>query len=112
MHVKYVLIVVIIMSDYTFFRYKHKFAYGTDKEWTYKLVHKSNVADEELIEEICELITEEYSYSERYRGIDYDITDDIPDEELKKLATINDNKIANLTKVKVFYDECLQKIAL
>jgi hypothetical protein len=74
------------------FRYRHKWAYGIDKEWTYIELGESDYetyfaddsesSEEDFIEdyEVCK----EWNWSERYRGIDYDVVDRIPREILEK----------------------------
>lgn len=57
-----------------FLKYHHKWAWGnTQTEFT--LLGESEEVDEILIEDVCEGIVDAHSYSDKYRGIDYDVID-------------------------------------
>ena len=68
-------------------RYRHKFAYGTGKEWSWRDLgdvtpDKAKVYAEDECAEICE----EYNHSDKYRGVDYEIVDLPPPEVIQRLA--------------------------
>lgn len=57
-----------------FLKYHHKWAWGnTQSEFT--LLGDSEEVDEILIADVCEGIVDAHSYSDKYRGIDYDVID-------------------------------------
>ena len=55
------------------FKYRHKFSSGPDPEWNYKLYTYGPQAAYEFIQDYG--LTDTYSYSEHYRGIEYEIVD-------------------------------------
>lgn len=63
-------------------RYKHKFAWGIEKTWSYYNVGKYH-DDKEQLKSILEELSNEYYYSDKYRGIDYEIIECPPREYLE-----------------------------
>jgi len=74
------------------FRYKHKWAHGIDREWEYielgdgdyrlYFADDSEHSEEDYIEDMG--ICKDGNWSDKYRGIDYDVVDTIPRELLEK----------------------------
>ena len=57
-----------------FLKYHHRWAWGnTSTEFTF--LGESEEVDEILIEDVCEGLVDANSYSDKYRGIDYDVID-------------------------------------
>lgn len=77
-----------------FLKYHHKFAWGvTRTEFT--LLGDSEEIDDDLINDVCESLVDKNSYSDKYRGISYDVIDvsDLTDEEKKILLKEYEDKI-------------------
>jgi hypothetical protein len=62
-------------------RYKHKWASGIDRKWLWKYLGE-NVKDS-LVQEFLGQINDEHSWSDKYRGIDYDIVKHPPSDILQ-----------------------------
>lgn len=55
-----------------FLKYHHKWAWGNTPN-EFSLLGADNEVDEELIEDVCESLVDANSYSDKYRGISYDV---------------------------------------
>lgn len=87
-----------------FYRTKHKWSHGFDKEWEYHtIICDQNSINTWIKEEIIEM-AKQYDYSEHYRGIDYELVDvppvEILDEKLKSALQkrINTTKYIQMLK--------------
>lgn len=81
-----------------FLKYHHKWAWGnTQPEFT--LLGDASDVDKCLIEDVCEGIIDAHSYSNKYRGIDYDVIDisDLNKEEKAMLFKEYTDKIKRFT---------------
>ena len=70
----------------TWIRYKNRFAWGTEKRWTYEEIPKLCIGEEEYIQDwIEEHIHSRNDWSDKYRVIEYDLItlEDVPMEKLK-----------------------------
>ena len=72
-------------------RYKHRFSYGTDSDWSYRYIGED--VDQMLASEKKSTIelalkhlppSEDYSYSEHYRGVTTELVDHAPIDILRK----------------------------
>jgi hypothetical protein len=108
-------------------RYKHKFSYGTDKEWTiievaddwYKYGYtvedwKNKHTQEELLGFFLEDemgILEKYSYSDsdHYRGFDYEILEEPPISYILKSIKEYEAKIEYSKKKLKYFQDMLDK---
>lgn len=92
-------------------RYKHKWAHGSDCEWTYLrlsdyqyanfFAEGSEQTEEDFIEEY-ELCSD-WNYSDKYRGIDYEVVDRAPRKFIEK-------SIKNAKAMAVHYNEVVKKL--
>ena len=88
------------------FRFKHKWAHGNDREWEYCELDESSFnsyfaddskySDEDYIEEMG--ICSEGNWSDKYRGIDYEVVDTIPREILERKIKNAESAAAGWTK--------------
>ena len=86
-----------------FLKYRHKFSY-CHHEWVYEIIpdyvfeenEDENLSDDDLLHEygFLEDITDEYSYSDKYRGIDYEIVEHPPKEWILSKIRITENSIS------------------
>lgn len=79
-----------------FLRYYHKWAWGTTPtEFTF--LGESDDVDDILIEDVCEGLVDANSYSDKYRGISYDVLEisDLNKEEKEILFKEYADKIIN-----------------
>jgi len=96
-------------------KYKHRFAYGCDKNWNYieipdgEYLKECGYSDDNksigewLTDE--EGISDEYSWSEKYRGIEYEVCSTIPYEEIKRRLQNHKNNVEYHTQqVKKFQE--------
>lgn len=94
------------ITKYIWVKYRHRFAYGTDKKWQYievpdfewmrecgygdKGQTDEKILGEWLMEE--ERVGDQYDYSDKYRGIEYEQIDHPPvDEIMRRLKNHKDN---------------------
>lgn len=62
-----------------FLKYNHNFAWGCSAP---EYLHLRSDFDDDIINEIIVDLAEEYDYSEKYRGITYEVISDPPKEWL------------------------------
>lgn len=69
-------------------RFKHKFAHGTEKHWTWQPLGAEKPTKDELEGSTFDGICSEYIYSDKYRGIDYDVLplSEVPDEVIEVIV--------------------------
>jgi len=69
-----------------FLKYHHKWAWGTTPN-EFTCLGESEEVDEILIEDVCESLVDANSYSDKYRGISYDVLEisDLSQDEKKYL---------------------------
>jgi len=92
-----------------FLRYYHKWAWGTTPtEFTF-LGESDDDVDDILIEDVCESLVDAHSYSDKYRGISYEVIEisDLNEEEKEILfkeyadkITRYQNSIKHFLKIK------------
>jgi len=72
-----------------FYRYRHKWAHGLGS-WGYDCTHASNEKDfwVWVKEEQAEELQSEYSYSDKYRGINIEVVNEPPIDWLRKRASL------------------------
>lgn len=77
-----------------FLKYHHKWAWGNSAT-QFSVLGESNEIDKELIKDVCESLVDAHSYSDKYRGISYDVIDisELTKEEKKILITEYEYKI-------------------
>jgi len=100
------------MSNYKFLKYRHCWAWGYSK-WKYKLIdsyYTEPVNEEEFECNIIDPIKEENNWSDKYRGIEYHVLDELPIDVLGDMAKCNHNLTKHYAKLDKFYDECIKKI--
>jgi len=73
-------------------KYKHKWAWGGDKEWCCKDIGGLDV------NEALKEITDEYSYSDKYRGVDYEVVEIPSSEIIKKEIAYCADRISGLRR--------------
>lgn len=74
-------------------RYRHKFSSGISKIWSWRDLGDVDPGKaKEYAKDECAELSEEYHYSEHYRGIDYEIVDLPPADVVKNLATEAEDK--------------------
>jgi hypothetical protein len=56
-------------------KYKHKHAWGIDKEWSWRELGGSAKDAEADAKEVLHELSEEHNWSDKYRGIDYEIVE-------------------------------------
>lgn len=81
-----------------FLKYRHRFASGIEKRFYFKLLdEEEDKYSEEDIKCLVEELTDEYSYSDTYRGIEYFVVnvDDLLDKDKKDLVKKYNDKIKN-----------------
>jgi hypothetical protein len=65
-----------------FLEYNHKFADGPDSK-EYMVLDDTITLENPYLQEIIMELAEEYNYSDKYRGVDYDIINRPPDKWLE-----------------------------
>lgn len=77
-----------------FLKYYHRWAWG-DTPIEFTLLGDSEEIDDDLISDVCESLVDANSYSDKYRGISYDVIDvsDLTNEEKKMLLKKYEDKI-------------------
>lgn len=88
------------MAKGTWIRYRSKWSSGSD-EWNYQRFHASTDVKED-IEEFIREERDSYYWSEQFRGIEYDILDSAPPEQLLKLIVDTAERIKASEK---YFDE-------
>lgn len=78
-----------------FLKYRHKFAHGYGS-WEYEVIHKKNIP---YVEELIEEKAREYDYSDKYRGIDYEVVDYPTDEYILSQINNAENNIRYYTEL-------------
>jgi hypothetical protein len=94
-----------------FLKYYHKFAYGNN-EIKYKYLGKVDdidSIDKDLLEDVLSNIVDAYSYSGKYRGIDYEVIDNPPKEWLTNEIECNVEEIENLRRKNAIFQSILLK---
>lgn len=88
------------MSDtkYVFLKWGHKFAYGGRMDEC-SMLPEEYKNDKELFEEWLESKAEEYSWSDKYRGIDYEWIDFPDDDWIKKQINRHKSSISSAEKL-------------
>lgn len=86
-------------------KYQHKFSSGRSA-WQWQLVNGSTTADdaEDLIRELAE----EYSHSDKYSGIDYEIVDAAPRWVIVKLANEAAGRVRDAQHASALYMNALE----
>lgn len=72
-------------------KYRRKFASGPN-DWIYEPIENIENWDEEGIEEFIESLHDEYSWSDKYRGVDFDIVESSEVPKIKISKTIKSYK--------------------
>lgn len=91
-----------------FLKYRYKFAYGYDK-FQYMVVADDITIDSDYLKEIISELHGEYDYSDRYRGIDYDIIDNPPIEWLEREIETYSKKIIHYNNLITIYKKLIQE---
>lgn len=94
-----------------FLKYHHKWAWGKTKT-EFSLLGVDNEVDEELIEDVCESLVDANSYSDKYRGISYDVIDisELSKEEKKILITEYEDKKSRAEKSINYFIELITEL--
>lgn len=73
-------------------KYKHKFSHDHDEEWSWEFIDNEfpskELAENYVKEELAPRWVEQFSYSEHYRGVDFEIETDAPLEVIKQQRDI------------------------
>ena len=80
-------------------KYRTKWAWGTD-EWVYHPLFYIDQYDKEVLEsyseDFIEDIHQDHNYSDKYRGVDYEVIDKVPldiiEEKIKRTKGALENK--------------------
>lgn len=83
-------------------KYKHKFAYGSDKEWSWVIIEYD-------LESSLEELSEEFNWSEHYRGMDYEVVEIPPLEVLEKEIKSAEKTVENYQRRVVLLKEIRDK---
>lgn len=81
-----------------FLQYRENWASGNGK-WEYKLIGYEDEIDKEWIEEMIEEIHSHHNWSDKYRGIDYEIVDYPGHEWMKRHIRMAKQRIENAEKL-------------
>jgi len=78
-----------------FLQYNHKWAHGHNKpEYMFIGLFEESIALTTIdVESILEEIVSEHNWSDKYRGIDYELSTNVPKEWLEKNINMNTNRI-------------------
>lgn len=89
-------------------KYKHGFASGQDREWSYQEFNGYNLKDD--LEEAVEYIESEYDWSDKYRGIEYEVVDLPPKSVIADEIKSIESSISNLKVRLLRYNDVLSKM--
>jgi len=94
-----------------FLKYYHKWAWGNSAT-QFSLLGDSNEIDEELIKDVCEGLVDAHSYSDKYRGISYDVIDisELSVEEKKILITEYEDKMNRAAESVNYFIELITEL--
>lgn len=82
-----------------FIKYRHTFSYGHDG-WKIDILYHTENYDifDYCVQDYVETLESKYAYSDKYRGLEYEILDHPGDEWLRNKITDNGLKIWELDK--------------
>lgn len=96
-----------------FLKYRHRFASGTEKRFHFRLLdEEEGEYSEEDLESLLEEIKDRYSYSDKYRGIEYWIVDvdDISDEDKQRLVEKYSSAIKHRQQCIETYQQTMKRL--
>jgi hypothetical protein len=93
-----------------FIKYRHTFSYGHGNDWEIEPLYHAEDFDvfEECVQDFVESLEAEYGYSDKYRGLEYEILDNPGNEWLKEKISDNGREILWLDKMNNIFRDMIK----